>query len=71
MAIRLSGFSRNDSVSQVLPRVQVIDRTMVGMGLISEQELAEIHDIGEKMAQFQSDAAFIAASGRTCSRRIA
>ena len=44
-------------------RVQTIDRTMVGMGLISEQELAEIHDIGDKMAQYHSAAAFIAASG--------
>ncbi len=46
-----------------LPRVQVIDRTMVGMGLISEQELAEIHDIGTKMGQFRSDAEFIAIAG--------
>lgn len=43
-----------------LPRIAVIDRTMVGMGLISDQELAEIHDIGEKMAQVSSDASFIA-----------
>ena len=46
-----------------LPRIQVIDRTMVGMGLISEKELAEIHDIGKTMAQFQSDAAYIHAQG--------
>lgn len=46
-----------------LPRIQVIDRTMVGMGLISEQELAEIHDIGREMTQFQSDAAFIHQAG--------
>ena len=46
-----------------LPRIQVIDRTMVGMGLISDQELAQIHDIGEKMAPFHSDAAFIATAG--------
>lgn len=46
-----------------LPRIQVIDRTMVGMGLISDQELAKIHDIGEKMALFHSDAAFIATAG--------
>ena len=46
-----------------LPRIQVIDRTMVGMGLISDQELAEIHDIGEKMVQFQSDTAFVATAG--------
>ena len=46
-----------------LPRIQVIDRTMVGMGLISDQELAKIHDIGAKMAMFHSDAAFIATAG--------
>ncbi len=46
-----------------LPRIQIIDRTMVGMGLISEKELAEIHDIGKTMAQFQSDAAYIHAQG--------
>ena len=55
--------SRGTIPSVNLPRVRVIDRTMVGMGLISERELAEIHDIGEKMAQFQSDTAFIAISG--------
>ncbi len=47
-----------------LPRIQVIDRTMVGMGLISDQELAQIHDIGETMAQFSSDAAFVAIAGQ-------
>jgi RNA-directed DNA polymerase len=47
-----------------LPRIQVIDRTMVGMGLISDQELAQIHDIGETMAQFSSDAAFVATAGQ-------
>ena len=55
--------SRSVIPPQDLPRIQVIDRTMVGMGLISEQELAQIHDIGQKMAQFRSDADFIAASG--------
>ncbi len=44
-------------------RVQLIDRMMVGVGLISEHELAEIHDIGEKMAPYHSPAAFIVASG--------
>ena len=47
-----------------LPRIQVIDRTMVGMGLISDQELALIHDIGETMAQFSSDAACVATAGQ-------
>lgn len=56
--------SRSVIPPQDLPRIQVIDRTMVGMGLISEQELAEIHDIGQKMAQFGSDAAFVANAGQ-------
>lgn len=43
--------------------VQLIDRMLVSAGLISEHELAEIHDIGEKMAPYHSAAAFIAASG--------
>ena len=47
-----------------LPRIQVIDRTMVGMGLISDQELAQIHDIGETMLQVSSDAAFVANAGQ-------
>ena len=55
--------SRSVIPSADLPRIQVIDRTMVGMGLISEQELAEIHDIGREMTQFQSDAAFIHQAG--------
>ena len=55
--------SRGVIPPQNLPRVQIIDRTMVGMGLISERELAAIHDIGEKMAQFRSDSAFVAIAG--------
>lgn len=51
-----------------LPRIQIIDRTMVGMGLISEKELAEIHDVGRQMAQFQSAAAFIHAAGENAVR---
>ena len=51
-----------------LPRIQVIDRTMIGMGLISEKELAEIHDIGLQMAQFHSAAAFIHAAGESAVR---
>ena len=56
--------SRSVIPSPDLPRIQVIDRTMVGMGLISEQQLAEIHDVGQKMAQYGSDAAFVASAGQ-------
>ncbi len=41
--------------SASLPRIRVIDQTMVGMGLIDAEELAEIHDIGEEMAQYRTD----------------
>lgn len=51
-----------------LPRIQVIDRTMVGMGLISEQQLAEIHDIGEQMSEFASSATFIHQAGERAVR---
>jgi len=40
--------SRHEIPSADLPRVQTIDRTMVGMGLISERELTEIHTIGQQ-----------------------
>ncbi len=56
--------SRSAIPSANVPRVQLIDRTMVGMGLITEQELVEIHDIGQQMSQFRSDASFIQASGQ-------
>ncbi len=56
--------SRSVIPSQDLPRIRVIDRTMVGMGLISEQELVEIHDVGQKMAQFSSDTAYAATAGQ-------
>ncbi len=39
--------------SEDLPRIRVIDRTMVGYGLISAEELAEIHDVGRRMEVFQ------------------
>lgn len=38
-----------------LPRIRVIDQTMVGMGLIGAEELAEIHQIGKEMAKFRTD----------------
>lgn len=38
-----------------LPRIQVIDRTMVGMGLLSAEDLARIHAVGEEMAKHKTD----------------
>lgn len=41
--------------STSLPRIRVIDQTMVGMGLIDAEELADIHHIGEEMAKYRTD----------------
>ncbi|HPF38416.1 MAG TPA: reverse transcriptase family protein [Phycisphaerae bacterium] len=38
-----------------LPRIQVIDRTMVGLGLISSEELVHIHDVGRAMSEARGD----------------
>lgn len=42
-----------------LPRIRVIDGTMVGLGLISSDELAGIHEIGREMDQFRNRAGHI------------
>lgn len=46
-----------------LPRIQVIDQTMVGLGLISAEELAEIHHIGAAFEEHRTDQATIALAG--------
>ncbi|GAB5406267.1 MAG: hypothetical protein Aurels2KO_44980 [Aureliella sp.] len=48
-----------------LPRIRVIDRTMVGMGLISDEELAEIHRVGAEMSQYRTDASAVYAAGQS------
>jgi len=55
--------TRNAIPSEELPRVQAIDRTMVGMGLITEAELVRIHDIGRQMAPLLHTATFIQSAG--------
>lgn len=40
-----------------LPRIQLIDRAMVGVGLITPEELAEIHEVGVRMGEAQGAAA--------------
>ena len=50
--------------SAELPRVQVIDRTMVGMGLISAEELAEIHKIGKEYEKYRQDGSVILEAGQ-------
>jgi len=50
-----------DSLSVIppanLPRIQLIDRAMVGLGLITPEELVEIHQVGEQMAEARGDLA--------------
>lgn len=43
-----------------LPRIQIIDRTMVGLGLISGPELEHIHEVGEQMQSLRGDASSVA-----------
>ncbi len=52
-----------------LPRIQVIDRTMVGLGLISEKELVEIHDIGREMDQYRSESSAAYTAGQRAVQR--
>lgn len=47
-----------------LPRIRVIDGTMVGLGLISSEELAQIHEVGREMAKYKSQAAYIEDAAR-------
>lgn len=54
---------RNQIPSASLPRIRVIDQTMVGMGLIAAEELVEIHRLGELMMKYRSDYAAIDAAG--------
>ena len=55
-----------DSLSVIpdanLPRIQIIDRTMVGLGLISPDELAGIHDVGQQMSEIRGDMHAVAAT---------
>ncbi|MCB9857909.1 MAG: RNA-directed DNA polymerase [Phycisphaerales bacterium] len=47
-----------------LPRIQVIDRTMVGLGLIAPEELVHIHDVGKAMGELRGDWSSIHARGQ-------
>lgn len=49
--------------SDDLPRIRVIDRTMVGYGLIRPEELAEIHEIGRQMEVYQDRESFLRGAG--------
>ena len=38
-----------------LPRIKVINQTMVGLGLISPEELTQIHAVGEEFSKYKSE----------------
>ncbi len=43
-------FGRRDRIpSAADPRTKLIDQAMVGQGMITPEELARIHDIGQQM----------------------
>lgn len=46
-----------------LARIRVIDGTMVGMGLITEKELVEIHEIGQEMDRYKNREAHLRSAG--------
>jgi RNA-directed DNA polymerase len=58
-----------DSLNTIPPsdlaRIRVIDGTMVGLGLISEEELKEIHEIGRQMDRFKNQAEYLSNAGRS------
>lgn len=52
-----------------LPRIQVIDRTMVGLGLISVEELARIHEVGKQMNELRGSYQAFAQQARAAVQR--
>ena len=46
-----------------LPRIRVIDQTMVGLGLISAEELARIHAVGVEFSKYKTEHQQIALAG--------
>jgi len=51
-----------------LPRIQIIDRTMVGLGLISPEELTHIHEVGLQYAEMKGDLSVARAAGERAVR---
>lgn len=47
-----------------LPRIQIIDRAMVGIGLITPEELERIHKIGLEMGELRGEIGHAAAAAR-------
>ncbi|MEM9827294.1 MAG: reverse transcriptase family protein [Planctomycetota bacterium] len=54
---------RNEIPPETLPRIQAIDRRMVAMGLISQEELSAIHKVGRRMEPYRTDAGAERAAG--------
>lgn len=57
--VRASWESQDRIPSPELPRTQLIDRAMVGLGFISPEELAEAHELGTRYDQAQGDARWV------------
>jgi retron-type reverse transcriptase len=65
------GFGRRDLIPPVTdPRTLLIDKAMVAHGLITPEELAEIHRVGQVMDEVRPDVAIAAAKGAAEADRI-
>ena len=52
-----------------LPRIQVINRTMIGLGLISAEDLARIHEVGKEMDELRGTERGFARAGEAAVQR--
>ena len=57
--VRVSWEPEDRIPSADLPRTQLIDGAMVGLGLISREELAEAHELGEHMDRAHGEARWV------------
>jgi RNA-directed DNA polymerase len=65
------GFGRRDLIPPVSdPRTLLIDKAMVAHGLITPEELAEIHRVGQVMDEVRPDASIAAANAAAEADRI-
>jgi retron-type reverse transcriptase len=56
LGFRFAFFGMRDVIPPATdPRTQLIDRAMVGQGLISSEELAELHTLGDAMLRLRPD----------------
>jgi retron-type reverse transcriptase len=65
------GFGRRDLIPPVTdPRTLLIDKAMVAHGLITPEELAEIHRVGQQMDQVRPDMSIAYAQGAAEAQRL-